>query len=150
MMERSRLWGFNAFGEFTNIFGDNDKAGFAITRCIEHYSDRKPFNIISQEFIDPYDARNISLLEEDFSEQTKPWLGKPILIGYYTENECSYNVVIPAILRKTQNSPAKERFVEFMKNRYNGNFAAFNAVWKTPAKSFADLVGIMLHAEFQS
>lgn len=131
MVERCRAWGFNSFGVFMWIAGENDKLGFAITDCLERYASRKPFHLICPSFIDPFDEHNFPLLEEDFSEQTRRFRGNPALIGWYTENERFYNIVFPAILAKDQEIPAKRRFAEMMRERYHGDITKFNNAWKT-------------------
>ncbi len=139
MIDRMRSWGFNAFGEFTWIAGDNDKSGFAITHCLEHYAKRQPFHLITKDFIDPYDEYNFPLLEKDFAQKTAPWKGKPMLIGYYTENERHYNVVLPALLALPKEIPAKRKFAEMMKQRYQNDIAGFNEAWGAKWNHFNDV-----------
>lgn len=139
MVGRCRSWGFNSFGVFMRIFDGNDRLGFAVTQCLERYAKRKPFHLVCESFIDPFDPYNIPLLEQDFAEQTKAFLGNPVLVGYYTENERSYNIVLPALLNMDREIPAKRVFADRMRKRYGGDIAAFNTAWKTAFSSFDDV-----------
>ncbi len=139
MVERCRAWGFNSFGTFMWIAPGNDQLGFGYTHCIERYSRRKPFRMICEEFFDPYDEENRKLLAEDYAEQTRPYRNNPVLIGYFTENECAYTDVIPALLAKNEAMPAKQVMAEFLRSRYRDDTGAFNAAWKTKFASFDEI-----------
>ena len=139
MVDRAKTWGFNSYGTFMTVHGNNDKLGFGYTACIERYANRQPFHLICPSFIDPYDPYNYPLLEKDFKAQTKRFMKSPMLIGYFTENERSYNIVVPAILATDKAIPAKRVFAEMMKERYQGNISKFNAAWNVSCDSFDDL-----------
>lgn len=139
IVTRLRHLGFNAFGEFTQVFEGNDKLGFAFTKCLEHYW-KKGFALVGNDrHIDPFAPQNAELLEKEFAARTKSFLKNPALIGYYTENEVNYPQVMQRLLENTGNIPAKKKMSEWMKQRYNSKIAQFNKNWET---SFADFSAI--------
>ena len=139
IVERLRRFGFNAFGEFTAVFPGNDKLGFAFTKCIERYWSDKRFTLVGSGFIDPFAETTPAILEDIFTKRTKPFLKNPALIGYYTENEVNYPRMMELLLQKTDASPAKAEFADFMQKRYKNDIAAFNKNWKTSFSSFSGL-----------
>ncbi|MST98807.1 hypothetical protein FYJ85_17360 [Victivallaceae bacterium BBE-744-WT-12] len=146
MIERCRRWGFNSHGAFTSIFGNNADTGFAVTACLERYMKQAPFHLVSADFIDPFDPYNAGLLEKVFAQKMKKYIGKPELIGYYTENERFYSSVITDLLASEKSSPAKERFVSLMRDRYKNDIAAFNRNWQSSFASFDEVAAASLAA----
>lgn len=91
---------------------------------------------------DPWDPEFEAKLERAFEPQLTPYKDDPMIIGYHFQNEDGWEMDdLARILHTTDGSfPAKEAFVNFMKERYKGDLRVVNVVLDTEAKSFEELV----------
>lgn len=91
---------------------------------------------------DPWDPEFEAKLEKIFEPQLTPHKDDPYIIGYHFANEDGWEMDdLRRILHTTDNSfPAKAAFVDFMKERYQGDLRVVNVVLNTEAASFEELI----------
>jgi hypothetical protein len=146
--DRLRLWGFNTAGAWCDevlyqqpslyhtrivwlgAWGQHD------SRLIDVFSDTYAADLdkTAREQIAPH-ATNEYLVGW-FLNNEQPWYGER---GWPTSPKIS---VLSRYMHLPPKAPGKVRLLEFLKDQYAGDFAAFAANWSVNAKSFDELAGI--------
>ena len=91
---------------------------------------------------DPWDPEFEAKVDRMFARQLPQRKDDPMIIGYHFQNEDGWEMDdFARILHTTDRSfPAKEAFVNFMKERYKGDLRVVNVVLDTEVSSFEELV----------
>lgn len=74
-----------------------------------------------------------------------------MFIGYYLTNSPYWDLNkarsflqddwVSSNRRRLEGSPGKQRYVDFLESRYNGDFSKFNEIYRTDSSSFTELLG---------
>jgi hypothetical protein len=128
-------WGFNAQSKWSS-------AGLTMP-WIGHIT--APSDALSIGYgIDPFDPLFASKLDNSIkitANASSPWL-----IGYYFDNERGWDdTVMTDMLTRTSTQPAKQAFVDYLNDTYNGDLAQVNTMLGTTAATWGDLENISIN-----
>lgn len=136
-------WGFNTYGCWS--LAPYYKAGRMPYVCwVYHATPRiRSWGVINKAFPDVFHPA----FAEGFRRSAKNMLAAakddPRCIGVFSDNELPWmddDTLARAILKAPEDQPAKQRMVEWLKERYSGDLAALNAAWKTEFPAWDDLL----------
>lgn len=75
-----------------------------------------------------------------------PKKNDPYLIGYFTDNELKWGpdwrgleTMLELYMKFPYRAAGKKRLIQFFRERYHGDFSAFEQVWKSGARNFQEL-----------
>ena len=129
-------WNFNASGKW--------KLSSALKNKLPRVAalGRSDELIRTKSGFDPWDPEFEAKLDRYFSVKLPADKDDPYIIGYHFSNEDGWEMDdLRRILHTTDHSfPAKEAFVNFVKERYQGDLRVVNVVLNTEAASFEELI----------
>jgi len=130
---RLRSWGLNTIGNWS------DASIYLIDRTpyvVAIHAVGRPIEGSSGywgKFPDPFDPGFIQALRKRMAAERDRSAGDPWCIGYFVHNELSWGdelSLAEAALRSPADQPAKQQFVQFLRQKYS-NIQALNRVWGT-------------------
>ncbi len=145
---RMKRWGFNTIGVGVNNYGDERVLDYLAKADIPFVWTLKEFPLtranIFRDFPDVFSPEYREGSERFAREQLAPLKDNPALIGYFITNEPEWlfqATVNPAerVLAYDGHLHSKDALIDFLKARYGGGIAAFNAAWNLSLASFDGL-----------
>lgn len=136
---RIKEWGFNTIANWSD-------PKFIKTADIPYVLPLRGFpdteKHIFRDFPDVYDPA-YEVRSKEFAKQIKAYAGDRNLIGYFLTNEplwalldCKY--VVLEMLSSDEQYHSRDRFIDFIKDRYASSITALNKAWGLEMKSFDD------------
>ena len=87
---------------------------------------------------DVFDPSFTQAADAAVAAATKPFAGNPLCIGYFVDNEMSWETVREGTLASPPDQPCRKVFVDQLQARYGG-LEPLNAAWKTNAQDWDSL-----------
>lgn len=85
--------------------------------------------------LDVYDPEFEKNVDNSFSRSVPPFAGNPLCIGYFVDNEMSWESIAPGTLSSPPNQPARQALVEQLKRKYP-TIGELNGAWGTQYKDW--------------
>lgn len=150
--ERLKAWGFNTLGaghsESVRYRGLVHTVFLALGTAFTSYGDIVPRTTWTG-FPDVFDPRFEEFCEIEARRQCGPHRDDPWLLGYFLDNELEWfgkngteTGIVDEMMKKPASHPAKQAFVDMLRNRY-ATIAALNQAWQTAYPSFEALAQAM-------
>jgi hypothetical protein len=151
-------WGFNTTGAWSDDYvGRSRKRApggrkLARTPNIElgyefQHRRRRPDYVVP----DVFDPEFGVFAKELAADRCAPQKKNRTIIGWFLDNELHWgddkNELLTLFLNQSSYSPGRVAAVRFLQNRY-GRFEAFNAVWKSSARTWDDLGRVQVEQPF--
>ena len=137
---RVRQIGFNSIGAFTSAQPSAAAADFPTVLMLDVGSPRALGQV--RGMFDPFDAESVSAVENALKGVAAA-KDDPLVIGYFLANEQAFEDVPEAVPALDASYAAKQKFVDYLRERY-GSIGAFNSAWGVSAASFDALAGTAL------
>ena len=87
---------------------------------------------------DVFDDSFANMVDKSMASVTKPYRDNPLCIGYFIDNELSWETVRKGTLASPPDQPCRIAFVDRLKKKY-GTLKALNQAWESQAKTWDDL-----------
>jgi hypothetical protein len=142
-VDRLRAWGFNSLGAWS---------------APELFRGRIPYTTVlylsgsawlEGDFPDYYGDAFADRVAQVIAEQVAPRADDPELIGYFLDNEMRWGPdwrgasdLFAGYFAFPAESAGKRALIAFLRDRYDGDVAAFNRTWGTEIAAFDDLLAV--------
>jgi hypothetical protein len=127
-------WGFNTIG----CWSDTKLVAMRRTPYVDwvfHAAPRlRSWGLIRKPFPDVLDPRFALEFRRRAERRLAATKDDPLCIGYFSDNELSWDdedTLARVVMKTPADQVAKQRMVEWLGKRYDGDIAALNAAWKT-------------------
>ena len=156
-LNRFNSWGFNFAGTCSKIFttripfANNLMIGSTFASLGDEYDICPYEGHVGSALPNPFHPRFGEYARKRYMRNVGEHIENPYFIGYYCDNELRWGGmtstndgtgVFNTVMRKNSKHTAKIALVKFLKERYNGDVAAFNKDWNTKIASFDELLKI--------
>lgn len=146
-IHRLRAWGFNSGGAWSPPTQTGVRKKFPYARMLP--LDTSPALVElpgTHGLFDPFAEGVAEAVDRIFAERLAPEKNNPLLIGYFLGNEQLFENIPKLVPTLKSNSAAKRRLIQFLREKYAGDIAAFKAGWAvaSPMLSFDAFGDIVL------
>ncbi len=163
--QRLVSWGFNSLGAWADEeLCKIDFGGTRLTcspilnigaRFVKEY-DNGADAWLAGKFPDVFDSRYAAFAEQQAQRECAPRRNDTTITGWFTDNELRWGPdwrgneeLLTLFLAKNPGSAGRNAAIEMLKSRY-GDYAKFNAVWRTPHPDWVSLyAGEAIKAPFE-
>ncbi len=133
--DRLKKWGFTGVGGWSRQ-DDAQALGVPNVPMIKFGSDGANVKMMYSDMPDVYDPTFEPLVDAYLEGYVGPHKDDPSIVGYTFGNEVHYTQFKDNVPKLDNAEPTKVAFIEFYKEKYNGDIAALNKVWNTQYDSF--------------
>lgn len=143
-------WGFNTLGSWSDLavavgtslaVTPNLDLGMTFAWQMNDKHRDRP----RQEFPDVYDPAFEAAIARRARDLCAPHADKANIIGWFIDNELRWcpdwrgpDELLPLFMKLIPGTPGRQAAITMLRERH-GEFAAFNAVWRTPAQDWTEL-----------
>jgi hypothetical protein len=131
--KRLRAWGFNTVGNWSG--GDvlaNSPLPFTVTLSSGHARPLEGGDGYWGRMRDVFDPAFIENTMKDIAQAVEPFRDNPKVVGYFVDNELSWDGVAEGAIKSPSDQPARLAFIEDLKAKY-GSLDAVNGAWGAQA-----------------
>ncbi|MFA6239839.1 MAG: beta-galactosidase [Candidatus Hydrogenedentales bacterium] len=137
---RLRFWGFNTVGNWSqqDLLKDSP---MPFTVSVGVHGDLRRIEGGGgywSKVVDVYAPSFAETVESSIEPAVKPWATNPLCIGYFVDNEISWDTIEVGTLASPPDQPCRVAHVEMLKQKY-GNIASLNKAWETTASDWDSL-----------
>ncbi|MBX7255655.1 MAG: beta-galactosidase [Candidatus Hydrogenedentes bacterium] len=137
---RLKSWGFNTVANWAqHDVVENSPMPFTATAGI--YGDIRRIEGGGgywAKMADAYDPSFADAVEKSVAPAAKKWADNPLCIGYFVDNEISWEAIEVGTLASPPDQPCRIAHVEMLKQKY-GDLASLNKAWDTSAADWNSL-----------
>ena len=132
---RLKKWGFNTIGAWSSIhFFLDKKIPFILILVPENVPRIKNAPGYWGPMYDVFDPQFEDIVKDSISKGVASYKDNPYCIGYFVDNELSWDGVWEGTIKNDSEQPCKKEFIRLCKEKY-GTIEELNKNWET---SFAD------------
>ena len=138
-LTRFSSWGINTIGGWSNVDLFAGRAPYTVSVSLADH------DVPSGRIADLWAASWVESVEAEIASATATRVNDPWLVGYFLDNELHWTKDFRALdqldyfAERAANEPGKIHLVEWLRVRYEDDFAAFAADFTTPATNGGDL-----------
>ena len=142
MIERSRKWGFNSIGAFSQTPKEAHRAAnfpYVTSLPLGEWEGLPRVPGVFESF-DPFDEKTRARVEANIAKHVPARADDPLCIGYFIINEPRFDEIPKAVPALNGRYACKRRLVQMLVEKYK-TVEAYNTAWGDQAPSFDELAG---------
>ncbi|MBX7255654.1 MAG: beta-galactosidase [Candidatus Hydrogenedentes bacterium] len=137
---RLKDWGFNTIGNWSQSdVLENSPMPFTVSVSVHGGLQRiEGGGGYWSKVVDAYAPSFAETVESSIGPAVQKWAANPLCIGYFVDNEISWDNVVTGTLASPPDQPCRVAQIELLKQRY-GDIASLNKAWETTAADWDSL-----------
>jgi len=136
---RLRSWGFNTIGNWSNgAVLQNSPMPFTVTLGTGAQRVIEASTGFWGKMLDVYDPDFAASVEASIAQVAPAYAGNPLCIGYFVDNELSWESIGPGVLASPAEQPAKQALISFLQGKYP-EIGGLNRAWGTSFGGWQEL-----------
>ena len=132
---RMRYWGFNTAGNWSDWeFIEQERLPFVASDTIDASAKKiEGGGGYWSKMVDAFDPDFPRIAEKSLSNATGRFHNNPLCIGYFSDNELSWEAVERGSLASPPDQPCRKEQVKMLQQKYGVDISALNHAWETHA-----------------